>query len=401
MIILTIFTSCHSSSENKDNSGDQIYKKGTFGYDVAFLQKRDSIVVLSNNEGNGKVIVSPGYQGKVFTSSADGLLGKSFGWVNYPAFDQEADPHMNAYGGEDRLWLGPEGGMFSLYFKPETDMIFDNWHTPSPIDTERWDLIESTHKKVSMTKSMELLNYAGTQFNIRIDRDVMILENENISRDLDIELNNNVKAVGFATVNTLINNGSEAWNKTTGAPCMWNLDMFAPAPNTVIVIPFEETINGNVATTDYFGEIDQKRIAYKNGILFFKADGKSRGKLGLSPKRARSLAGSYDPDNNILTLTKFDIDKDAIYLNQEWTTDKDPFVGDAINAYNDGPLENGTQMGPFYEIESVSPAAFLNTSAKMVHHHNVYHFIGDEDQLEKIAKKVLGISFSDIEQAFN
>src|SRR5690606_24545650 len=172
-----------------------------------------------------------------------------------------------------------------------------------------------------MTKSMELLNYAGTQFNIRIDRDVMILENENISRDLDIELNNNVKAVGFATVNTLINNGSEAWNKTTGAPCMWNLDMFAPAPNTVSVIPFEETINGYVATTDYFGEIDQKRIAYKNGILFFKADGKSRGKLGLSQKRARSLAGRYVPDNNILTLTKFDIDKDAIYLNQEWTTD--------------------------------------------------------------------------------
>ena len=24
---------------------------------------------------------------------------------------------MNAYGGENRLWLGPEGGKYSLFFK--------------------------------------------------------------------------------------------------------------------------------------------------------------------------------------------------------------------------------------------------------------------------------------------
>ena len=32
------------------------------------------------------------------------------------AFTDTVNPHMNAYGGEDRIWLGPEGGMFSLFF---------------------------------------------------------------------------------------------------------------------------------------------------------------------------------------------------------------------------------------------------------------------------------------------
>ena len=45
---------------------------------------------------------------------------------------------MNAYGGENRLWLGPEGGRFSMFFKPGDSMVFNNWKTPAPFDTEPW-----------------------------------------------------------------------------------------------------------------------------------------------------------------------------------------------------------------------------------------------------------------------
>lgn len=93
------------------------YPKGSFGYDLEFLQKHDSIVILKSD--NAQVIVSPKYQGKVFTSSADGLDGNSFGWIHYSAFEGPLDPHMNAYGGENRLWLGPEGGRFSVFFPPK------------------------------------------------------------------------------------------------------------------------------------------------------------------------------------------------------------------------------------------------------------------------------------------
>lgn len=391
-----IFGACQNKEENMDN-----FSEGSFGYDLEFLADKDSLIVLKNNSGNAQIIVSPKYQGKVFTSTADGTQGKSFGWVNYDAFEGDLDPHMNGYGGEDRLWLGPEGGKYSIFFKPGTEMTYTNWHTPPAFDSESWTLESVDEKNVSMSKDMQLQNYAGTELSIKIDRNVRILENEAIENILGVTLGENVKAVGFQTDNSITNAGEVAWTKEGGAPVMWNLDMFAPSPKTVIVIPYHENAEGKIATTDYFGQIPEDRIVYRDGTLLFKADGKSRGKLGISPQRAKPVAGSYDADNKILTITSFDVDNNGTYLNQEWTPSKDPFIGDAVNAYNDGPLEDGTQMGPFYEIESVSPVAYLSPGAKVSHQHSVFHFIGDDATLNLISEKVLGISLSSIESAFN
>ncbi len=390
-----------NSEEDNNTTMQQDYPTGSFGYDLDFLSKRDSgLVVLSSADGSAQIIVSPRYQAKVFTSSADGLNGKSFGWVNYKAFDGPEDEHMNGYGGEDRLWLGPEGGVFSLYFKPGDKMEFANWKTPAPIDTEPWALLSSDATSVSMSKDMNLTNYAGTLLKIKADRLVAMIDRDGLASDLGLTLPAAVKSVAFKTVNTLTNAGDNAWDEKSGAPCMWNLDMFAPSDACTIVIPYNNDAGGKVATTDYFGEIPQDRVHYKDGILFFKADGKSRGKLGIPPARVKDIAGSYDATNNVLTIVKYDINPSGKYLNQEWRTDREPFSGDAMNAYNDGPLEDGGQMGPFYEIESVSPAAFLKPGGKLTHNHNVYHFTGDKPALSEIAKKLLGVSVEEIEKAF-
>ncbi|MES2109028.1 MAG: DUF6786 family protein [Bacteroidota bacterium] len=376
------------------------YAKGTFGYDLDFLKKKDSVIVLNSKDGKGEIIISPKYQAKVFTSTADGASGKSFGWINYKTFDQEKlDEHMNAYGGEDRLWLGPEGGKFSLFFKPGTKMEFANWHTPAAVDNEAWKLVSNTDKKASLSKIATLLNYAGTTLNLQIDRDIEILEAADVKNKLGIDLDNKVKSVAFHTTTTLTNTGTKAWDKQTGAPCIWNLDMFSPSPKTITVVPYNDG-TGKVATTDYFGEIPKDRITMKNGILLFKADGKSRGKLGMQAARTKKLAGNYDGENNILTIIQFDADPGSTYLNQEWRTDREPFIGDAVNAYNDGPLADGSQMGPFFELESVSPAAFLKPNEKLSHNHSVFHFTGDKDALNTIALKTLGISLADIQAAF-
>ena len=63
--------------------------------------------------------VCPEWQGRVMTSTCGGLDGPSFGFVNREFIEAgKLDPHFNNYGGEDRLWLSPEGGQFSLWFKP-------------------------------------------------------------------------------------------------------------------------------------------------------------------------------------------------------------------------------------------------------------------------------------------
>src|SRR5690606_3842181 len=335
-------TGKESEYNNGENTNMKEPVKGSFGYDVSFLQERDSsLIVLKSEDELSQVIVSPKYQAKVFTASAAGLSGKSFGWVNYKAFDGPADEHMNAYGGADRLWLGPEGGTFSLYFPPGTKMELANWTTPAPIDTEPWVLEHSDASSVTMSKHMSLTNYAGTRLEIGIDRTVTLVSGKEIHADLGITVPQEIKSVAFRTVNSLTNKGQNAWDEKTGAPCMWSLDMFTPSEACTIVIPYNNAATGKVATTDYFGAIAADRISYSNGILFFKADGKSRGKLGIPPARVKNIAGSYDAGDQVLTIVKYDIVPSGKYLNQEWRTDKDPFSGDAMNAYNDGPLEDG------------------------------------------------------------
>lgn len=389
-VFLLMLTACATEREPE---------QGTFGYDLTFLRKHDdSLTVL--HDDRAQVIVSARYQGKVFTSTASGLSGRSFGWVNYKAFGEKPDAHMNAYGGENRLWLGPEGAQYSLFFKPGADMTFANWHTPAAFDTETWNVVSKTDRMVAMQKNMDLTNYAGSRLRLRIDRTVRLLNRDQAARRLGTPLPDGIDWVGYDTDNALTNTGPAAWDRQSGAPCLWMLDMFVPSPGVTVVIPYEEEAEGKVATTDYFGQIPSDRVTYRNGVLFFKADGKSRGKLGIPPQRAKPLAGSYDSDNNVLTLTAFDIDPKATYLNQEWKKVPDPLKGDAVNAYNDGPLADGNQMGPFYELESVSPAAFLKPGETLTHRHAVFHLTGNRAQLDAIARKTLGVSIETIRQAF-
>ncbi len=386
--------SCNSPHQN-----DMIYTEGTFGYDLRFLQNHDSVIVLKSGDGNAQIIISPKYQAKVFTSTAEGPSGSSFGWVNYKAFAANQDPHINAYGGENRLWLGPEGGKFSLFFPPGAKMVFDNWKTPAAFDTETWSVTGKETKSVSLSKEMKLVNYQGKELTISITRNIKILDRQEIVGALDITLNDSVKVVGYETLNTMTNKGMEDWTKETGMPCIWILDMLRPSDKTIIVVPFKGDSTSKPATTDYFGEIPTNRIKYSDSTLFFKADGKSRGKLGIHPARAKNMAGSYDAEKKVLTLILFDVDNDGEYLNQEWNTMKPPFSGDAVNAYNDGPLASGGQLGPFYELESVSPAAFLKPEGSLIHHHSVFHFTGSETELNSISEKKLGVSLEEIKNA--
>ena len=283
--------------------------------------------------------------------------------------------------GENRLWLGPEGGRFSLFFPPKAKMEFAHWKTPAVFDTEPWDVTARTDSSVMLRKDMQLTNYAGTRLNLSIDRQITILYPAAIDSALSLPASLNVQAVGYRTVNTLINTGGQAWTETTGMPCIWMLDMFPPSPSSVIVVPYaqDDSVTANLRPVPtIFGEISADRIrSSDNGTLFFKADGKSRGKLGIHPLRELPVAGSYDAVHHVLTIIQFDTARDARYLNQEWNTTKPPFSGDAVNAYNDGPLAHGSQMGPFYELESVSPAAFLAPGQQLTHRHCVYPFHRD------------------------
>ena len=382
LAVTIVVCSCHQSQFEKD---------------LSFLKKYDdSVVVLSR--GSSKVIVSPKYQAKVFTSTSGD--GSSFGWINYKMFDAEPDPHMNAYGGENRIWLGPEGGPFSVFFPRGFEMSFANWKIPSAFDTEPWDLVMASDTMTELKKDMRLVNYSGTELKLTIGREVRLFDKAAIKQWLGIQYHNDIRSVGYSTKNTITNTGKQDWTDSTGVPCIWMLDMFPPSANATIIIPFKKDSTSKPANTAYFGEILSNRIKYADSVLFFKADGQMRGKLGIPPSSAKNIAGSYDADKKILTLTVFDVSPTSKYLNQEWDTKKPPFSGDAVNAYNDGRLSDGRQLGPFYELESVSPAAFLSPGQTLTHQHSVFHFTGDEKDLDAICKQTLGVSLEQIKGVF-
>lgn len=100
-----------------------------FVEDVEFLSKYIDISLLENENGS-KVALSAALQGRVMTSTAGGTES-SYGWINRNFFESgETSPHINVYGGEERFWLGPEGGQYSIFFKNGKEFTLDNWFTP-------------------------------------------------------------------------------------------------------------------------------------------------------------------------------------------------------------------------------------------------------------------------------
>jgi len=167
------------------------------------------------------------------------------------------------------------------------------------------------------------------------------------------------------------------------------------------VIPYRQGPDaelGAVVNDAYFGKVPADRLLTKDGLIYFKGDGERRGKIGLSPKRAKGLAASYDAARGVLTFVRYDQPGGAAdYVNSMWELQKEPFRGDVVNSYNDGPPAPGQKpLGPFYELETSSPAAALAPGASLSHVHRTFHVQGDRAELDALAKQLLGVTLQAI-----
>lgn len=400
-------------------------KPATFGEDVAFLKKYVEVVVLSDAAGQAKVAVVPAWQGRVMTSTAGGDDGQSFGWINRELIASgKLSPQFNAFGGEDRFWLGPEGGQFGFYFKKGDPFDIAHWQVPALIDTEPFPVVplldtepipkgvnalpSAAPSSVRFEKQASLDNYSGTRFDLKIGRTIKVYGAASIADGHNLPgltPDSKVKAVTFISQNTLFNVGRDAWTKETGLPSIWILGMFNPSPSATIVLPFKKgSVDelGPVVNDAYFGKVPADRLKVGDGVIFFKADGTQRGKIGLSPRRATQYAGAYDAASKTLTIVQYlNPEGGKDFVNSMWEIQKDPFSGDVVNAYNDGPTTpGGKPLGPFFEVEASSPGAALSPQKMITHMHVTIHIQGEPAELDKIAKATLGASLAEIEGAF-
>jgi len=383
----------------------KVVVKGIFGGDVAFLNKHTDTIVLTDETDSAMIVLSAAYQGRVMTSTANGVKGTSFGWINYDLIASgQFQEHINVFGGEDRFWLGPEGGQYSIFFGKDAPFDMEHWFTPAVIDTEPFEVVSKSARQVTFTKSAKLTNYSGTVLSFRMDRKVSLLSRTIAGEKLGLALPDAVSVVAYESDNKITNTGEKAWQKETGLLSIWILGMFKPSPKTTIVIPFKAGSDdelGPKVNDSYFGKVPAERLVVEDDVMFFRGDGRYRSKVGINPQRAKDIAGSYDAAGKVLTLIQYTKGVGVTdYVNSMWELQEKPYAGDVVNSYNDGPAVPGEKpLGPFYELESSSPAAELKPAESISHVHRTFHLQGSEAQLDAIAQKTLGVGITKIKSS--
>jgi len=276
-----ILTSSNNTN-NKETNNEPVYEKGSYGYDAVFLKKHAGNTLELEN-GDAKILLSAAYQGRVFTSTAAGDTGTSFGWINYKLLeDSVKKTQFNPVGGEERFWLGREGGQYSIYFKKNDPFDFAHWQVPALIDTVAYKVDQSDKTSATISIASSITDYTGTTFDIAITRSIHLLDKNAISE------------------------------------------------KPTILIP--------------------------------------------------------------------EIHKDGMYVNSKWELQKQPFSGDVIKSYNDGALQDGSQMGPFYEIESSSPAKELKPGEIQEYHQTTIHLQGAYSSLKTLVQQLIHVDLEDVKK---
>lgn len=371
-----------------------------FDDDLDFLRGHVDVAVLEN--GAARVAVVPAYQGRVMTSTAGRSGAPSFGWINRPVIASGVHhPHINVYGGEDRFWLGPEGGQYSIYFPPGAPFEFEHWQTPALIDTEPFAVTRRTSTEIAFEREARLVNYSGFAFDLGIRRTVRMLDADTLNAIPADMKRADLGLVAFESENMIINLGAHSWRHDTGLLSIWILGMYPPSPRATIILPCRSEVGSELAppiNDRYFGKVPAERLSFSQGAYFFKGDGAHRAKVGLSPAEAAPCIGSYDADHQVLTLVEYNLPEgNSVYVNSMWEHQEQPYVGDVVNAYNDGPPTPGQPpLGPFYELETSSPAAALAPGESLTHIHRTIHVSGNDAALLAIARHALGVEFPSI-----
>ncbi len=392
--------------------GDEKSKGGSMSYEEArdFLATHTAVVELLGAKG-ARVAICPELQGRVMTSTCGGISGPSFGFINCDFLESgEQDKHFNNYGGEERMWLSPEGGPYSLWFAPGDPQNLNHWFTPPAFNEGAWKITSGDRDPFyRMETRMELSNASGAKLDLGVSRTVRLVRPDAIGalfgeKAAELIAAEGVRMVGYETTNTITNRGP-AMTREKGLVSIWILGMMNASPQTVVLVPYQagsEKVLGPVVKSDYFGEVPPDRLKVLPEAVLFMADGNCRSKIGTSQRRARNVLGSIDFEGGVLTLVQFSMPDDPTtvpYMNNMWGVPQEgqPYEGDVANSYNDGPPGEGKpQMGKFYEIESLSPAAELAKDGSLTHTHRTVHVQADENTVAALAAEVLGVDLDKV-----
>lgn len=385
LLLIALCIICSACSPTKE--------KPTINDDIQFLKHVPGFHVLKNK--NARLLVSSSYQGRVFAASANGDNGESIGWYNKTAIEQmENNPKLNTCGGLSRFMFGPEIGKYAIFFDPNTEQTADNIRVSPQLNTRFFKLHSSTKNSITCGNTMQIRNANSTIFDLDIKRIINLKSTEEIENELDIKIDKSVQPIAFSAETSIKNTGQDQWTKESGLLSIWELSCLSPSSNTLVIIPLAKEAK---KITEYFTPLGEERISINKQTVIYKADAQYMNKIGVQPELCKNVFGSYDPEQQLLTIVKYTFNKDGTFVNSLWGHQK-PYNGDVINVFNGEVNSELDRNWPFYELETSSCAKELMPGESMQHTQTLYHFKGTLNQLNKISLQVLGVDLKTVIQ---
>jgi hypothetical protein len=359
-------------------------------------------IVLAARRGSGAVLVAPDLVGRVLCSTFDRASGIANGWINEAAIRRgRTDPVFNNFGGEERIWFAPEGGSFGLMFGRE-ESRFENYCVQPGMSTVEYQVAEVSPSSVLLMADLTLENAFGTRFDLHVERRISVIE----SCPYAMGIHGPMEVVGFQTENTVTNTGGE-WERTGGTVALWCLGQFLERARLSIIVPVCSAADSDSspATVDeYFKDFcvdgifpSSRRVDYGPFVLL-KADGRVRGKVGIKRDRAKGRLGSYDSDDPHLIIVDHDFYPELEYATGYWRRYENAFDGDALSVYIDGPERRGGSAGVSYELETMSPALFLQPDQSFTYRNRTFHLRGDRGSVDLVCRRSLGPTLDQLEE---
>ena len=355
-------------------------------------------IVLRAEDGRKVVLVTPSLVGRVLGTGWAGEEGATESYITEEAIARgfitpQPGAAWNSFGGEERIWLAPEGGRHGLFFPPGAPQTMDHYLVPDALDSAcyRVEYVSADGKSTTFSARLKLTNYQGTRFEVEVTRTVEIVD----WCPFTMEAAGQVDFVGFESRTHLRNIGRQPFKRETGALALWTTGQFPSHERTVVMLPYrtgpEEKLGPPVSTA-YFKLLNPGREkmlgdywSAEDGCAFLRANGDVLTKLELPSRRALGRLASIDLASGELCLVQSDVYPELDYPSSVVLPyEGDPYEGGALSSFT---LSNDQGVPPFHELETVSPALFLKPGESFCHRSRTYHLKGERAAIWRICER--------------
>jgi len=247
------------------------------------------------------------------------------------------DPHQpfNNYGGNN-FWPAPEGGKFGFNYEGDT------WRVQKGINNEPFVMDGKKEKSARAQKRVVLVNRQNVKLDCLMERQVRLIDMPDWIAKLGGQ-----SALAYA-----VDDRITVMNPVTIEDALvscWTLEQFNAMAATIAFVKVakpREAIN-----FDFYADPSAK-LSYSPQALFYQADSKQPGQIGIKCRAQAHYAGFYDLARGLLCVRQIQALEGSHYFN---FADNDQPRG-PYSAADNYSIFNGGEAQGFFEVETIGGA---------------------------------------------